>query len=805
MSKSKKALILLMALTIIVFAFTACDRKGNPNQNMAPTIAITSYEGLDSLANAQAGEAILYQQEIYWEAHDTDGTVEKYAFKVGYEDPASGDIMPYLDGDGNPFGVPGYSVVDEDGWVYHYQDGADESIPLELSDQRTIWTDQVYAVINFPANVNGDSAQVVSAFEVKCVDNNGEESEPARKYYKAESEIPGCNVGSNRGSINGKEVGTGMVLSFNILDDDPFVDNDPDHFEFKLERRDLSGVIIPEAEGGYPEDQWWSTADEDNVSEYLITLDSFEGTRAALRINNFLGGAPLDSTYIIAKAIDMAGIVSEPTEIGFAVKEGFYPNTIIYNGLKQNDAECGNDIFALGENHYVTYIDAALGQLIPSVTTIEGTHYSTPFFINTEGKFTAIHSNDMRIYMHWGYEGEFAGNSPGAKNRTIVYDEITGTNYYSEIKYYDIRLDGEPYYYAPLPASQFNYLDTETGKEWLRVPSSYSIFQETVLTGLDAGAHLFEVRAVDLQDVVDATPSVFEFVLFDAIYADGKEGVLIIDDSPNNNGSPEDSLDVLYSKDYFLKDYTGTVEVYDRIQLSATGSYWIDFLHWSKDVFCPSDLQNYKTIIYHTDNPIEGNNMAAEYDVLNLYLKNGGNMIISSGQNMSTKHISKFVLESIPLLDKYFGVELDEDAIQVIERDGQQSNYQNFPFCLGGIPESANGYEQEIDLLYPSFNTFVNVEVFNPYHALGPVSYFNEDFLADDVVVTYRFKCIAPGDNSTYQPSTFEYNEIITKPVGIKKETGDSKCYMFTIPLSYMQWEQVNTLMLDLLSEIDAE
>ncbi|MCF7794265.1 MAG: hypothetical protein K9N09_10290 [Candidatus Cloacimonetes bacterium] len=798
MSKIRNAMILMIALLVIVFAFTACGRKGDPNVNMVPEIEITSYEGLDSLNAAQANEAILYQQKIYWEAHDVDGTVEKYAFRVVDE-----NLQPLTDAAGNPVGVPGYSVVDNEGWVYHYMDGADEAIPLEISDQKSIWSDQVYAVINFPANVNGDSSQVISVFEVKCIDNSKEESEPARRYFKASSEIPACTVGSNRGDINEQVVGTGMVLSFNILDDDPFVDNDPDHFEFKLERRDLNGVVIPEAEGGFPADQWWTTEYENNVSEYLITLDDFDGTRAALKINNFLGGAPQDSTFIVAKAIDMAGIVSAPTEIGFAVKEGFYPNTIVYSGEQQDGAPSGNDIFALGANHFVTYIDASLGQLIPSVTTSDGTHYSTPFFINRDGNFTAVHSNDMRVYMHWGYEGEFAGNSPGAKTLSIVKDEITGNNYYSEIKYYDIRLDGEPYYYAPLPASQYNYLDDDTGKEWLRVPASNDIAQETVLTGLGVGTHILEVRAVDLQDVVDATPATFVFTLYDAIYADGKEGVLVIDDSPNNNGSPDDSLDVLYSGEYFLNGYTGTIESYDRQELIDNGT-WNSVLHWGKDVFSPTDLQNFETVIYHTDNPIEGNNLSAEYDVLNLYLRNGGNMIISAGQSLATKHVSKFVLESIPLLQNYFGIELDEDAIEDVESNGQQSSYTTVPFCIGGIPETANGYNQQLDLVYPSFNPQVNIEIFNPYHALGPVSYFNEDYLASDVTVMYRFMSIEPGDNSG-QPSTYEYEELITKPVGIKRVTNSSNCYIFGIPLSYMEWEQVNTLLLDLLAEIEAE
>jgi len=91
MSKFRNALILITALAIIVFAFTACGRKGDPFNNELPTIAITSYEGSDTLNT----EALLFQQKIYWEAHDTDGVVDKYAFAVVDE-----NLAAFTDDDG---------------------------------------------------------------------------------------------------------------------------------------------------------------------------------------------------------------------------------------------------------------------------------------------------------------------------------------------------------------------------------------------------------------------------------------------------------------------------------------------------------------------------------------------------------------------------------------------------------------------------------------------------------------------------------------------------------------------------------
>ncbi len=188
MFKINKSLILFSFLLIGILLISSCDgRKGKVNVNTPPVITITDYFGSDSLAGVE--DPNLFQQTIRWSAYDTDGVIYGYAFKVVDENG-----NPLYDDQGNVTGTPGYSCVNDSGWVYHYQLGADESIPLEDPNaMKTIWTLQVYAVINFPANVNGDSANVVSTFEVKCIDNTGDESIPARKYFNAESNIPTCS------------------------------------------------------------------------------------------------------------------------------------------------------------------------------------------------------------------------------------------------------------------------------------------------------------------------------------------------------------------------------------------------------------------------------------------------------------------------------------------------------------------------------------------------------------------------------------------------------------------------------------
>ncbi len=790
MSKIRNALVFVIALMIITTAFTACGRKGNPFTNIPPVIQITSYEGVDSLAAAQTEDAILFQQKIFWEAHDPDGIVEKYAFRVVDE-----NFEPYTDSDGNVIGTPGYSVVDEDGWVYHYPPGADESIPLEESDQKTIWTDQVYAVINFPANVNGDSSEVVSVFEVKCVDDVGEESEPANKYFKASSEIPSCNISSSKGDINGATIGTGIVFTFNIIDEDQFVGSIPDYFEFKFEKRDLLGNLV-DGEEGYP-DTWWSTKGRANVGSYFVWIEGDGITEPKLMLNNIENGVVQDSTYILARAIDLAGIVSEPDTVAFVVKEGFYPNTIIYNGIKQSGADNINDIVVLGSNHYVTRNPKM--KIIPSVLTPTGTRYSVPFWVDKEGDYSCIHSNDLKIYMHWGYQGEYEQNDPDQRQEGKVLDEMTAKQYFSSIKYYDLRLDGEPYYYAPLPASEYNYLDPVTGKEWLRVPVASSISQEAVISGLAPGVHRFEVRAVDMQNEPDKTPSEFVFKIVEAIPASQKEGILVLNNTTTNaTWAPAAIIDSLYSHEGFFADYPGTVDrlnrkwLYDNVYVSR---------NYTNDVFSPTDLQQYKTVIYHADYYVN-----IEFDLeinsLDLYLQGGGNLIISGCSNLSTPLHPKLRNNSFSILQKYFGIEyLQEDAlIHFSDKIWSVLPYRSyFEKAVTNNPAY-----NDVVISTDNFYSQVTLPGFDPT-TLATVTYFPQQYLNPQTTeVIYTFGCKAPGDDPL-DPSDAEYAYYSAQPVAIKNTTAyNNKCYLFGFPLSYMDYDDASEMLINIiLNEIE--
>jgi len=818
MLKFRKVLYLFIAVFGLLMILNACGRKGELNLNLPPIITITSYEGVENAG--EIGDSILFQQKIYWDAYDPDGTVSNYAFRILDE---NGE--PYKDENGDPVGTPGYEYVDDEGWVYHYLAGADESIPMDDPEAKIwIWTSQVYAEINFPANGEqvldefGDPvlddygnpvySPVTSIFEIKCIDNSGGENDqnfPVRKYFNSFSATPSVIIESSQGDISEKTIGTGIYFQFNIRDHDQYVGEIPYYFLFRLEKRDLDGIIIPFADGGY-DTTWISTKGQADVTKYLMT----KMTDSALIPNFSTDNSVInDSTYIIAKAVDIAGIVSEPDTVSFLIYDGFHPGSLIYNG---DDIGDGCDIWILGENHFTTYKDATITKIIEEEDTSEGLHFSTPFWINKDGEYAVLGSNDLKIYAHWGWHGEYGQTTQGEPNITdnpndlvvgALKDEDTDASYYSEMKYFDVRLDGEPYYYPPLPPLGENLQIDGAGKEWLRIPVNHEIAQNAVLTSLSDGLHRLEVRAVDLQDAGDPTPADLTFRVVNRVPKNEKEGVLIIDDSPSNaNFAPEALLDSLYFYE-MLAGYNGTIDVMDREELKTT--VWKSLLHFGKDVFSPTDLEKYKWVIYHSDQLSLDSNFQKEFEVFELYLRGGGNLILSGGLNFRNT-LNGLEDYASTIFNEYFGLSTDDgDVIKAISKNGSEAiNFNPDKLSLAYFNKATadNGFSQDIDLQIPSFNPFVNYSPVaqDSVKGLGPVAIFEESLLPDDVDVIYRFGCKEPGDGPL-DPSDNEFDEYTGQPVGIRKVTENNSCYIFGFPLSYMKPEQVNTMMLEIIND----
>ncbi len=771
MFRKKSAIYLILVIAVVLIMSTSCERKGTLNTNLQPYITITNYFGADSTSLISG--PLLFQQTIQWSGTDEDGWVEGYAFRV-------------LNEEGEPIATPGYDVLDENGWVKFYTPSAEQDIPLSQSAETTIWRDQCYSTVNFPAaDANGDSANVVSIFEVKCIDNAGNESDIARKYFQAHSHTPSIFLDTE---IDGKTISTAIIFSFVMKDGDPFVGDDPYYFKYKLERRKLDGTIV----GGYP-DEWISTLELPDVS--LALHSALNGN--ALIPNTIENDVLQDSTFLRIKAIDTALIESEELEISFIVKEGFYPGTVIYYGDGNANA---NGIYSLGASHFATYLDDAISDILPSVQTSDGVHYATAFWYDGEDKYSAIGSNDFKTYMRWGYNGEYKDNDPHKRREDKTLDEITGQEYFCEIIGYDIRLDGEPYYYPPIPAEDDHLQVDDDGKEWLRVGANDAIGQATTVTftsyggSLDNmyGEHTFEVRAIDLQGAVDLTPHEFTYTIVAPVPKEEKSGILIIDDDADTGESPGGYVDTLYT--YIISDYVEEHGYINRKELSLSNG--MSGLHHAKSIIAPSDIQQYKAIIYHSDNGAAEFDFWKEFEAFKIYLLHGGNLILSGGGTLKIIH-EKCSDNGFNILEEYFGIPMNNTSINRVS-----SEYLVNPFFIKAIAE---GSFNDIDLLLPSFNSTITnpMAPFLSVNGLGPVAYFNSH--NSEVIFSYGCKDVAedpPGCPFHINPTQEEYDLYNGLPVALKYETTNNSCYIFGFPLSYMDRDQVKTMMTQILNDL---
>jgi hypothetical protein len=772
-----------LVLLLVILLLAACDdRRGQLYPNIPPTVRITSYEGVED--PEALDEPALFQQRIFWQGTDPDGVVEGYAYRV-------------MDENENPIATSGKEVVDEDGWVYHYKEGADTSIPLDESDEKTIWTNDVSTVINFPAHVDGDSAHVTSIFEVKCIDDREAVSEPARKYFLAKSHKPMVNVLSSRGDIMGRTIGMGVRLVFNIRYNDPFIDDGvADHFKFKIEKRDVvTGEVIPPEQGGY-EEVIWDTKDQNDIYRRVLTSQ----TDPPLIPNDFVGEVEQDSTHLTVWGVHQSGVVSDSVEISFLVKEGFYPSTIFYTNQKYDHMNYvgKNATFVLGANHYVPYYREAIGRLIPNVTTAEGIRFATPFFIDKDGKYNAMHSTDLRIWLRWGHHGEYgkrAGegfiitNDPNDVRAQQVLDEQTGQPYFTEIIAYDLRMNDQPYVYGPLPAAQHNIVDDD-GTEWLRVPVGEAISQRLILSRIPPGEHKIEVRAVDLQDVVDQTPVTFDFNLKDRMPTNQKNGILLINDTQNHpTQSPREIIDQFY-QDIF-DWYDGPVDYLNRSDLR--GTVFDSELHYGDNVFSPSDFEDYKIVVYYSDRPLAETRLPQENDVFNLYLRGGGNVILSLNGVAARNSHHYFRERQRPMYQRYFGIPMTH-AGTVKSSSG---DWFEKPYFIGANSDPVNGPGVYVPLnLTDPFNPMMN-----NLEGLPGVAYFVEDEIEAEAI--YRFECKEVGAHQG-PTNQDEFDQFNDKPVALRYQGPHQNLnFMFGFPLSYMEKDAVRNMMQQIVPDIE--
>lgn len=792
---------ILMAATLFV---TGCGKSGNRFENQLPSISITSFEGWSN-ENIPANvdtltHEYLFQQKIFWHATDPDGIITGYAFRV-------------LDENHQPIAVPGYRYIADaasglipdklwqkhgEGWVIHYLPSADHDVPLDDPEaKRSIWTNQKYAVINFPAaNENGDPMPTMSYFEVLAIDNRGDITKnTAKRKFRTHSNRPVCFVSTTKGNPDGGDVGSGLTLSFSMnypKNLNMLISATPSRYEFKMMKIDnVTKEIIPGTET-----QWFNTDGQERINEYRLT----KRTVPALEYDYEEDGTSLGrSTRIVARAIDLAGVHSEmvipdtdqtPTwQVNFKVKPGFRPKTILYS----------KKLLALGEKHFEDIGDKSTPEELPYTIKEHEQLFATPLFRSLTDTLSVVYSRDLRIYVRWGWWGEYGNESstgtfeypldnPYVKKVDTVLSEPSpengipgGDNYYSEITHFDIRYDNEPYDFPPFPASQHNFIDDD-GTEWLRLPLYSPLRQSIVLTGnqINPGKHTFTVRAVDSQDEVSKNPVELSFNVVPYVPASSRRGILIVDDDIHSaTDSPEDIVNAKY--EYMTSDINETEGV-TKVKYGQYGPGGTYRDTRGRNLAFP-DLQKYKMVIYHADNPAFGGSFENEIDGLALYLREGGNLLIS--------HTSQFASKAKDISNKAGFTLLDFMGLPMVPTmtAGASNPYQGafFQNAIGNM-----GY-QNIGLQYsthpsnpdgtPSFQSLV--EGLQGLHA---VSYHNlvggSPNILGDAIYTYGCK---PVDFANRPPTQAQYDRNNGKVVGVRKvNSNGARVYTLSFPLSYM-------------------
>ena len=795
LTKSKILLLMTIWVSLILLVLTGCGKSGHKFANQEPTIRITSYEGYDDseLLAHYADSLFIFQQKIFWSASDPDGVITGYAYRV-------------KDQNGNPISTPGNEYIDLNGdvtpenvierfgtgWVLHYKPNASQDLPLnDPNSRRTIWTSAKYAVINLPAaDENGNPRTQESTFEVIAIDNRGgitpvhplyPKRSIAWRNFKSTAARPTCFLSTTKGNPNGEEVGSGIRLSFTMKDDlNPSVPAIPYKFEFKILK------LSPQDSSITYQSEWYDTSispNDTNINRFLLT----KSTNPSLSYD-IVNGDTLSITKVLARAYNMGGVTSVPdtfSTILFMVKAGFRPKTLIY------DKRC----YALGQNHYVDYFDEFSAEVMPFTITSGTNRYATHFFVDLDSTLIAINSPNIKVWLRWGWHGEYgkilasgdfvATDDPYDRKIDYLLDRYTNKNYYSEITHFDLRVDGQPYNYAPLANDPNAHIVDEDGKVWLRLPLYSPVRQSLVLTSLSSGPHTFEVRCVDLQGEVDPIPAVFTFSLADNIPIANRNGILIIDDDPHQQLVAPDNI-IRDKYEEMLADYNGPKVFIKRTTDTESGDTHqdLDLRHFS-----PSDLQKYKLVIYHNDNFQSSGNLKLENDGLTLYLRSGGNLIISSTNSLA-QNLEAFVNATQKTFVSFLGVYYEKPPANILS-----NSLTIRPFFQQALGQ--NGYP-DVNLQYSPANEPSFVSLVNDRQGLATITYFPK--ISVNATAIYKMGIKPVG--SPYGPTQEQFDRYNNQIIGIRCVTGNSHCYTFGFPLSYMYTPEVKTMMNKILSEV---
>jgi len=694
---------------------------------------------------------------------------DEFHFKqtVRWQGPYQQDVLYAIRLEMSNDELPDGFIFDTGGWLYF----TPESDPCQDEDcpEKTIWHDRRSFSLTFTSQ-NGALEQIISRFYVKHLYEE-EESEPVSKTFSLTEVGTRIIMPWGRTDSTGQETepirntGQGLRIRFEEDADDIFLQGFyADSFNYRLNIIDEDTAEVISSTG------WYNTLESCDIRE--IVLNQY--TDPPLLANN-----PGQLTQIEAYMVsNYVGIDNEPATKHFRVLDSFQPEAIFYT----------RNTYLLGENYFTTFRHLGIEQEIPYNNTPEGRHYALPFFIDSTGNLAALYSEDLEIYFSFGWKGEYVYNNPGMGLINEVHDRNTGIHYHSEIVAFDLRLNGNPFPHSfyenhPEYPDSFIHLDND-GTDWLRIPVNELVPANPPVTSdyLHYGTNSLQIRVVDNQLVTSEVKTI-DFKLQQSIPAEQKSGIIVVDNEEFS--AMDDYIDNFYEE--ILENYTGVKESLDRGWLRE--NVWDNHLHHGLNVVSPTDLEPYRLVIWHCDNPtsvgVNSTNFHEDFDTIHLYMRNGGNLLLSAGANLKPIPQQAYYqpFDNF-LLERYFGIPaLAFDAIKMLS-----TNYFINYFFIGADRHPDTTLMLPDLNLYTGNNAFIFIQQFG---AMGPVAYFDLSYITD------------PGVETIYtMRTTPEGIQYAGKPVALRRLSATNRTYLFGFPLSFMEVDQVRDMMDIIIADV---
>ena len=839
-TKNTKIVCVFIFLISVLISFTACGVSGNLDQIDPPNIRITSYSGDENPDDAPLRP---FQQTIFWAADSQRGVVTGYAYRV-------------LNSEGKPISTPENVDIDEDGtvtkefsqelfqkygpgWVLHYEKHADRTIPLSNpASERTVFTDNVFTTVNFPAYV-GDhelpyeidpvtgeiiALGVPGIFEVVAIDNRGNISTPARRYFMSKSAEPELIIGSSAGYLHDSEIGQGVRILFleqTVVLDDVVVIK-PWYFEYQLFHMriptEIDGKVPfhPDSIGKWLDDeelwdqymvdeyiinntQWYDTKGQDVIGEIVLTSvdkQGGQGWNPTPRLyKNVENDVRTNISVLKATMIDMSGVRSKPRYSLFYVNDKYKPSPLFYS----------SHTYVLGEHHFF-FSQLNNNTDIPPMTQSGSTtrmadQFTATPVLNEDGsiadyEWAVVSDANTRFWFRWGYFGEFENNNPNLDYQGVVRDPqygVTGLghNYMSEIIYYHIQRNGKQHEFGPLlpPFAE------QPDPDWLRIPANHEIAQRLSINGLTAyngidGTNLHSITVVieDLQNI-KSEPVTFYFRVYPPATAEERSGVLYVD---NHNNTPAGLFD--WYRDIMPADqkvtYISRRSLQNYLSMDENSQYNI---RMGRLVIPFSLLTRYKYVIYAVDSS-SGNwlNVYYDQDSLRQYARNNGNLILIGNQALENLIQEQSRAPMRTFYEDYFGWGRDVDSIVALELGVGPNNVRYYMTgatpVITGLPILNAEYENNPETQY-GIRT-------SERGGLGLLSYFTKLAPTAEVMYTLNSK---PAGTGRWDPSVEDREAIQGRPVAIRKDNNGGFGYTFTVPLYHMNKENVKALLSEIL------